>query len=186
MKYCSNCGSKVNFIDVEDDHRPRFVCDSCDTVHYQNPNVVVGSIPIWEGKILLARRGISPRSGFWNLPAGFLENHETVEQGAERELYEETEAKIQNLQLFTVYSVPRINQIHIYYRAELTSAHWALTPESTEIKLCNQSDIPWDEIAFPSTLFVLERYVEDLEKGSFGVHQGHFEWPQEWEKHIKA
>ena len=185
MKYCSNCGDKVTFKDVEDDHLQRFVCEGCDTIHYQNPNVVVGSIPIWDGKILIAKRGISPRSGFWNLPAGFLENQETVEQGAERELFEETEAKVKNLQLFSVYSVPRINQIHIYYRAEMTSDHWALTLESTEIMLCDPADIPWDQIAFPSTKFALEKYIEDLKKGSFGVHQGHFEWPQEWEKHLE-
>jgi len=185
VKYCSNCGAKVTFKDVEDDHRQRYVCDSCETVHYQNPNVVVGSLPIWDGKILLARRGITPRSGYWNLPAGFLENQETVEEGVKRELFEETEAKIENLQLYGVYSVPRIDQVHIYYRAELTSAHWALTPESTEIMLCSPDDIPWDMIAFPSTLFMLERYVEDLAKGSFGVHQGHFVMPKEWEKLLK-
>jgi len=185
VKYCSNCGTSVTLQEVEDDHRQRYVCSHCDTIHYQNPNVVVGSIPIWEGKILMARRGIEPRKGFWNLPAGFLENQETVEEGAQRELYEETEAKIEDLQLFSVYSVPRINQIHIYYRANMMSAHWALTSESTEIRLMDISEIPWDEIAFPSTKFMLEKYAEDVKKGSFCVHQGHFEWPQKWEKFLK-
>lgn len=185
MKYCSNCSAEVTLKEVEEDHRKRYVCDACDIVHYQNPNVVVGTIPIWKDKILLAKRGIEPRIGFWNLPAGFLENQETTEQGAQRELFEETLAHVQNLKLFSVYSVPRINQVHIYYRAELVNDQWSLTTESTDIQLYAPSEIPWDQIAFPSTTFALKKYVEDIELGTFGVHQGHFEWPQNWEKYLK-
>jgi len=181
MKYCSKCGHEVESKIVEDDHRPRFVCPSCNTIHYQNPNVVVGSIPMWQGKILMARRSIEPRIGTWNLPAGFLENGETVEEGAARELYEETKAKIENLRLFSVYSVARINQIHIYYIADLISDYYEITPESSEIQLMEISEIPWDEISFPSTMFNLKKYVADVEQGSFGVHQGWFDL-EEWKR----
>lgn len=176
MKFCSKCGHEVTLKSVPDDHRPRYVCDSCETIHYQNPNIVTGALPIWEDKVLLCKRGISPRKGYWNVPGGYMENGETVEEGAIREVYEETLSKITITGLHMVYSIPRINQVYMHFLADLQALDYQITPESTEIKLFTEEEIPWDDIAFPSSKFTLKRYFADKKKGIRQVHMGKFEW----------
>ena len=119
MNFCSACGHSVNLEIPEGDNRPRYVCPSCKTIHYQNPNIVAGTIPVYGDKVLLCKRAIEPRYGYWTLPAGFMENQETTREAAARETWEEAEAKVELLGLFTLIDVPQINQVHIYYRAEL-------------------------------------------------------------------
>jgi len=146
MNYCSNCAAPVKHIVPPDDDRRRFVCQACGVVHYQNPRLVVGSIPVWQDKILLCLRDIEPRRGKWTLPAGYLENGETVKEGARRETHEETGAKVVQLER---------------------------TKESAEVRLFSEREIPWDEIAFPVIEETLERYIADRAKGAFPfqVHQ---------------
>ena len=119
MKFCSNCGEQVIQRIPEGDSRPRYVCEHCDTIHYQNPNIVAGVVPVWGEKVLLCRRAIEPRLGYWTLPAGFMENGESVEQAARRETLEEACAQVEDLQLYSMIDVPHINQVHIFYRANL-------------------------------------------------------------------
>ena len=119
MKFCSSCGANVTVAIPEGDNRQRFVCFDCDTIHYQNPRIVAGCLPVWEDRVLLCRRAIDPRSGFWTLPAGFLENGETIADGAARETFEEAKARVSNLKLYTVFSLPHISQAYMFYLAEL-------------------------------------------------------------------
>jgi ADP-ribose pyrophosphatase YjhB (NUDIX family) len=175
MNFCSQCGSNDIHLRIpEGDTFPRYSCDMCKTVHYQNPNMITGAIPVWEGKILLARRGIEPRKGFWNLPCGFLELHETIEEGAIREVKEETGIDIALRQLHTVYNLPHANQVYIIFVAEMVHSNFILTPESTEIKLFALNELPWDEIAFSSNTYALKNYIQDLESGFNSVHLGTF------------
>jgi ADP-ribose pyrophosphatase YjhB (NUDIX family) len=142
------------------DTRERLVCRDCGFIHYQNPTIVVGSVATWDDQILLCRRAIEPRVGYWTIPAGFLEQHETPEEGAIREACEEACADIEIDGLLGVYSVARISQIHLLYRARLRSAAIAVGPESLEVALVAFDAIPWSELAFPSVRWVLERYGE--------------------------
>ncbi len=172
MNYCSNCASKVVFKTIEDDHLPRFVCESCGIIHYQNPRVIVGCIPVWEDKVLLCRRGIEPQLGFWNLVGGFLENGENVEDGASREAIEEAglQLKIENLQ--SVYTVSSANQVHLHFLATILAPKWHLTMESTEIQLFSEAEIPWEEVAFQSNVFALKSYFLDKKTGLRKTHLG--------------
>lgn len=170
MKYCSHCGSSVEHKVPDDDNRKRFVCTSCDTIHYQNPNIVAGTIPVHEGKILLCKRAIEPRYGYWTLPAGFMENQETTEEAAMRETWEEAAAKVNINGLFTVISVPQIDQVHVYFRAELINGEFGIGPESLETKLYSEEEIPWDELSFPTVKRTLKQFFEDRKTGSYGVH----------------
>ena len=175
MNFCSNCGSdKIEFKTPIGDNANRFCCSNCETIHYQNPNVVVGAIPIWEGKIMLAKRNIEPRKGFWNLPCGFLELNETVEEGAIREVLEETGVKIKLGALQTVYNLPDAQQVYMIFTAEMISNDFKVTAESSEVKLFSKSEIPWEQIAFSSNTFALDGYFSDLEKGNKTVHFGTF------------
>jgi ADP-ribose pyrophosphatase YjhB (NUDIX family) len=166
---------------VPDDHLPRFVCDNCSTIHYQNPNIVTGALPIWEDKVLLCKRGIEPRKGFWNVPGGYLENGESVEEGAIREVWEEAMTKITILNLHMVYSIPRINQVYMHFLAQLNALDFQTTPESTEVQLFSESEIPWKDIAFPSSKFTLKHFFEDRRKGVREVHLGRFDF-KNWVK----
>lgn len=179
MKFCSNCGSAVELKDVPGDHRQRYVCDECESIHYQNPIVIVGVLPLWQGKILMGKRAIEPRLGYWNLPAGFLENGECTEEGAQRELWEETEAKVANMKLHSVYSVTRINQVHIHFLADLVEEKFSRTPESSEVQLFSPEELPWGNIAFASSIFSLQNYIQDLKAGTQKVHVGKFEFKSE-------
>ena len=148
MKYCSNCGSSnLEFKIPEDDNRKRYCCNDCDTIFYTNPNLVVGTLSTFDNKILIAKRSIHPRKDKWTLPAGFLENAETMQAGALRETLEETQAKAEIIKPYTVISLPHISQIHVFYLAKLLSDSFGPTNESSEVKLVEISEIPWNELA---------------------------------------
>ncbi len=142
------------------DNRERQVCPDCGFINYENPKIVVGSVVLWENSILLCRRAIEPRRGFWTLPAGYMELHESTVQTAEREAWEEALAKITIDGLLAVYSIPRISQVQLIYRARLTSPNFAAGPESLEVALFAWDEIPWDELAFPSVKWALDQYRE--------------------------
>lgn len=174
MKFCSECAQPVSLLVPPDDNRPRYVCGSCGTIHYQNPKLVVGSIPVWEGdgklQILLCKRAIEPRYGFWTLPAGFMENGETTEQAAMRETAEEAGANIELHQLFTLLNVPHVHQVHLFYRATLKDLDYAAGVESLEVKLFSADEIPWAEIAFPTVTHTLQYFLDDHEKARAGAN----------------
>jgi ADP-ribose pyrophosphatase YjhB (NUDIX family) len=162
MKFCSACGNTVSMRTLEGDHLARFVCDSCRVVHYQNPKLIVGCVPEHgDGRILLCRRAIEPRLGFWTIPAGFMENGETTQDGARRESLEEAQATVEIGSLLAVVHVLHADQVHVMFRATLPEAHFGPSPESLEVGLFAEADIPWDEIAFRSVDFALRRYFED-------------------------
>jgi len=149
------------------DTRERLVCRQCGFIHYQNPTSVVGSVAAWQGRVLLCRRAIEPRVGFWTIPAGFLEQQETPEEGAAREAHEEACAEIEIDGLLGVYSVARISQIHLLYRARLRSPEVAPGAESLDVALVSLDEIPWGDLAFPSVRWVLERYRESVGRDCF-------------------
>ncbi|HET7569301.1 MAG TPA: NUDIX hydrolase [Gammaproteobacteria bacterium] len=165
MKYCNQCGQPVTQIVPPGDNRLRYVCTACETVHYQNPKLVVGCVPEWEGRILICRRAIEPRYGYWTLPAGFMENAETTAEAAARETQEEALADVRILEPLAMVNVPRINQVHLMYRAEMISGDFAPGPESLEVSLIAEAEVPWSRIAFPSVRFTLENYFADLRAG---------------------
>ncbi|MBV8030261.1 MAG: NUDIX hydrolase [Betaproteobacteria bacterium] len=170
MKFCSNCGAPVVRRIPPGDTLPRFVCDACGIVHYQNPLVVVGSIPEHEGRILLCRRAIEPRYGYWTLPAGFLENGETVAAGAVRETTEEAGASIELGQPFSLVSVPRVNQVHLFFRARLQHLDFKPGEETLEVALCDEASIPWKDIAFRTVALTLRHWFADRKAGRFTFH----------------
>ena len=147
--------------------RERSVCRTCGFIDYQNPKIVVGAVAIWDKKILLCKRAIEPRVGYWTLPAGYLEVGEAAEEGAKREAWEEARAKFDIDQLLAVYSVSRISQVQLIYRAHLKSADIAPGPESQEVALWEWKDIPWADIAFPTVGWALRHYRESAEQESF-------------------
>jgi len=161
MKFCSECGSRVDRRVPPGDHLPRFVCDACGTIHYQNPRLVVGCVPEHEGRILHCRRAIEPGRGFWTVPAGFMENGETLQQAAARESMEEALAEVEIGSLLSVVHVTGAHQVHVFFRARLHIPQFGAGPESLEVKLVTPEEIPWKEIAFRSTVFTLERYLQD-------------------------
>ena len=172
IKHCKNCGAAVVYRLPDDgDTKNRAVCSACNTVHYENPLNVVGTVPVWDDKVLLCKRNIEPRKGKWTLPAGFMELEETTAQGAARETIEEAGAQFEMQSLFSVLSVPRVGQVHLFYRAKLTSDQFNPGFETMEAKLFAESDIPWDDIAFRTVKVTLEKYFADKAKGSFGVHE---------------
>ena len=167
MNYCSNCASPVEYTVPPNDDRPRFVCKNCGTVHYQNPRLVVGCIPIWQDKILFCLRDIEPRRGKWTLPAGYLENGETVMEGARRESLEETGAKLDRLAPYLLFDIPHINQLYLMFRARMKSPDFHRTKESAQVRLFDAQEIPWDEIAFPVIEETLQIYLADRPDGEF-------------------
>ena len=166
MKYCSNCGTTVSLLIPEGDNRERFVCNQCQTIHYQNPKIVAGCIPEWDQKILLCRRAIEPQHGLWTLPAGFMENGESTEQGALRESWEEANARIEIDSLYSLFSIPHINQVYMFFRGALVDGSFSPGVESLECKLFQESEIPWDELAFPVVEETLLRYYRDYKAGN--------------------
>jgi len=170
MKFCANCGEKVVRRVPPGDTLPRWVCDQCGIVHYQNPLLVVGSIPEYEDRVLLCRRAIEPRYGYWTLPAGFMENDETTGQAALRETLEESGAKVELGAPFTMISVPRVNQVHLYYRARVRELGFKPGEETLEVALLDEAHIPWQDIAFRTVNLTLKRWFADRAKGSFGFH----------------
>ncbi len=170
MKFCSNCGSdQLRQRIPEGDDRPRYVCDNCGMIHYSNPRVIVGCVPEHEGKILLCRRAIEPRSGLWTLPAGFMENGETTLQGASRETWEEARAEVYEQQLYRIFDVPNINQVYMFYRARIVDGAFGVGPESLEVDLFTEDSIPWDEIAFPVVFHTLKEFFHDRDNSTWPV-----------------
>lgn len=146
------------------------MCGQCGTIHYQNPKIVTGCIPEWEDRILLCRRAIEPRYGFWTLPAGFMENGESAQQGAARETMEEANARVRIDQLYATFNLPDINQVYLLFRGQLLDADFSPGDESLETCLYKESDIPWDDLAFSVVRETLLRYFADREQGEF-VHR---------------
>jgi len=168
MKFCSHCGSdRISLGIPQGDHVPRYVCAACGTVHYQNPKVVVGCLPEWEDEVLLCRRAIEPRQGLWTLPAGFLENNETLHAGAARETLEEARARVEVGALYTMISLPQISQVYVIFRARLVDLDFGPGPESLDVRLFREDQIPWEELAFRTIGRTLRNYFLDRKQGAF-------------------
>lgn len=167
MKFCSQCGKPVSVKVPVDDDRPRHVCPSCGAIHYQNPKLVVGCIPVWENRILMCRRDIEPRRGYWTLPAGFLENGETAAAGARRETLEETGATVVELTPYLMVDIVHIHQIYLMFCSRLMAPDFHPTRESSEVKLFSEEEIPWDEIAFKVVEKTLRCFLKDRISGRF-------------------
>ncbi|MDQ1922597.1 NUDIX hydrolase [Massilia pseudoviolaceinigra] len=179
MKFCSECAHPVDLLIPEGDNRPRYVCKQCAAIHYQNPKLVVGSIPVWqpegeEVRVLLCKRAIEPRHGFWTLPAGFMENSETTAEAAVRETEEEAGADIDIGSLFSLLNVAQVHQVHLFYLARLRSLDFAPGIESLDVRMFAEHEIPWEELAFPTIRKTLELFFADCarmrEGGGFGFH----------------
>jgi ADP-ribose pyrophosphatase YjhB (NUDIX family) len=171
IKFCRACGTPVAYVVPADDNRERAVCPACATIHYENPLNVVGTVPVWGEQVLLCKRAIEPRRGFWTLPAGFLELGETTAQGAVRETIEEAGAQIDLGPLFSVLDVARVGQVHLFYLATMSSA--ALDPgsETLEARLFREDEVPWEQIAFRTVRETLRCFFDDRRRGQFGVHR---------------
>lgn len=172
MKFCSRCAAPIQLLTPNGDTRERHVCTSCDSIYYQNPRNVVGTIPVWQDKVLLCKRAIAPRLGFWTLPAGFLEVGETTEAGAARETLEEAGAEVTIGPLFSLLNVVHVEQVHLFYLAAMKSEAFAAGIESLEVKLFSEDEIPWSEIAFPTVKHTLEWFFADRQAGKIN-HQVH-------------
>ena len=171
IRHCRTCGSAVAYrIPDDGDTRERAVCPACHTIHYENPLNVVGTVPVLDDKVLLCKRNIEPRKGKWTLPAGFMELHETSAQGAARETVEEAGAQFTLGPLFSLLNVPRVGQVHLFYRATLLSGTFAPGYETMEARLFTEEEVPWDELAFRTVRETLLRYFADRRAGQFGVH----------------
>ena len=172
MNYCSNCGQQLTYRMPPGDDRSRHCCEACGAIHYQNPIMVVGCIPEIDDKILLCRRAIDPRHGKWTLPAGYLENGETVAQGAARETYEEARAKVEKLTPYALYNICYVNQIYFMFCARLVDHRFKPGSESLEVKLFAEDEIPWEDIAFRVMQETLRQYFKDRPTGQFPFYMG--------------
>ncbi len=172
MKYCSFCRAELHYEIPDDDNRHRYVCRSCDIVHYQNPRVVTGCLPIWQDKVLLCKRAISPRHGYWTLPAGFMELGETSFEGALRETMEEANARVEIDRLFAVFNLPHVDQVYMMFQSRLMDLDFFPGVESQEVELFSESDIPWDKLAFSTIRHTLRLFFQDREAGSYKLHTG--------------
>ena len=161
MKFCSQCGSLVDLRIPEGDNLPRQVCTDCGTIHYQNPKLISGCIPKLRDYVLLCRRAIEPRYGLWTIPAGFMENGETLEEAAIRETHEEACARIEIDELYSVFSLPHVSQVYVIFRGHLLSDDFSPGPESLETVLFAEHEIPWGKIAFPVVAQTLKSYFKD-------------------------
>ncbi len=170
MKFCSSCGSTVVLEIPAGDDRHRHVCKDCDTIHYQNPRIITGCLPLHEDKVLLCKRAIEPRHGFWTLPAGFMENGETTIEGALRESWEEAKATIAIDELYTLFNLPHINQVYLFYRGQLANLEFGPGEESLDVQLFTEAEIPWDQLAFPVVNRTLQLFFEDRKHGLYPLH----------------
>jgi len=170
MGFCEKCGARVQLAVPAGDTRERYVCTACGHIHYRNPLLVVGCVPEHEERILLCRRAIEPRLGYWTVPAGFMENGETLQQAAARETQEEALAEVTVGSLLAIVHVLHAEQVHVFFRAHLPAARYAAGAESLEVALVAPADIPWADIAFRSTEFALRRYLEDRAAGAESYH----------------
>lgn len=165
MKFCSACGEALIRQIPPGDNRERMVCSSCGQVHYQNPLVVVGSVPLYRGSILLCRRAIEPRRGYWTVPAGFLELGETLGEGALRETWEEALLHVELGPLMAVIDVVHAGQVHVFFSAAMTTAEFGAGEETLESRLFPLSEIPWEDIAFRSVGMALRHRLAQLRQG---------------------
>jgi ADP-ribose pyrophosphatase YjhB (NUDIX family) len=170
MNFCTACGAPVALKIPAGDSLPRHVCGGCGAIHYRNPRLVVGALPEWEDRVLLCRRAIEPRHGKWTLPAGFMENGETVAAAALRETLEEACARVELGAMYTLISVPHIHQVHVIYRSRLLDLDFAPGAETLELRLFAEDEIPWDEIAFRTIAITLRHYYADRRSGCYGFH----------------
>jgi len=170
IRFCQSCGHAVKQAIPEGDNRSRAVCESCGFIHYENPKIIVGCLLEWHGKVLLCKRAIEPRHGFWTLPAGFMENEETSLDGAAREAREEACAECDDLSLFAVYNLPRISQVYMMYFGRLRNGKATAGEETLEVGLYRQSEVPWDDLAFPVVTETLTRYFERRQDRTREVH----------------
>ena len=170
MNFCNQCGKPVTQRIPEGDNRPRYICSHCSTIHYENPKVVVGCVPIYQDQILLCKRAIEPRFGLWTLPAGFMENGESLAEGAARETLEEANASVTLGELYTVFSLPHISQVYVFFLSELDNLDFYPGEESLETKLFSEDQIPWTELAFPVISETLRNYFSDRSKNSLQTH----------------
>jgi ADP-ribose pyrophosphatase YjhB (NUDIX family) len=178
IKYCNSCGSTVVQRVPEGDTFSRAVCDACGVIHYENPKIVVGCLPVYGERILIAKRAIEPRYGLWTLPAGFMENGESAPEGAAREALEEANARVEIEDLYTVYSIPHISQVYMMFRARLLDLEVSPGTESLEVKLVLEDEIPWGELAFAMVRRTLQHFLEDRRRGVFVPRFGDIRPPQ--------
>ena len=185
MNFCSACGARVGLEVPPGDNRPRHVCGECGAVHYRNPKLVAGVVPVRDDRLLLCRRAIEPRYGYWTLPAGFLEVGETLEEGARREAREEANANLEIEGLYTLFSIPHIEQVHAFFRARLLDDGFHAGEESLEVRLVREEEIPWEELAFPVVCKTLRLWLEERRTGRFRTHvadlvrdPGERRWPR--------
>jgi ADP-ribose pyrophosphatase YjhB (NUDIX family) len=178
-RFCMQCGSaKVELRIPHGDDRERHVCADCGYIHYLNPKLVVGTIPVWEDKILLCKRAIEPRYGFWTLPAGFMEEGETLQEGATRETLEEANARVTIEQMYSTISLPQISQVYVLFRATLLDLDFSSGSESLEVKLFREEEIPWDELAFRTVHDTLRHFFSDRLLGGFVARIGEIRHPK--------
>ena len=170
IKHCRQCGAAVTYRVPDDDNRERAVCPACTTIHYVNPINVVGTVPVWGEQVLLCRRAIEPRYGFWTLPAGFMEMGESVVEGALRETIEEAGARVEMQGLFTLMNVMRVGQVHLFYRARMLDTTLDPGPETLEARLFHEHEIPWDEIAFRTVRETLKHFFDCRRSGEYPLH----------------
>lgn len=170
IKFCPRCGAPTEYKIPAGDNRPRAVCTRDGEISYVNPRVVVGCIAEHKGKILMCRRAIEPRAGFWTLPAGFLELGESAAQAGVRETWEEATADVPEGELFSFVNVSHIGQIHMFYRTGLAEPSYAAGPESLEVVLMGEDEIPWRQLAFPTVYLTLQHYFADRKAGHFRLH----------------
>ena len=170
INYCPKCGNSVVSEVPLGDNLPRYVCRTCEAIHYENPRMVVGCIPEYRGSILLCKRSIHPRLGYWTVPAGFMELEETLAEAAIRETWEEARAKVTLGSMLAVVDVTHARQVHIFFRAKLPSAKFEAGHETSEAQLFKIADLPWEEIAFPSVRIALEQLLRSQTEGGEGVH----------------
>jgi len=172
MNYCSRCSARLDVLIPEGDDRPRQVCPDCGWIHYVNPKLVVGSIPEWEGRVLLCKRAIEPRLGKWTLPAGFLEAGETVEAEARRETLEEAQGRLDQVEPYALFDLSFVNQIYLMFRARLIDGRFGIGEESLAVELFEEREVPWDQLAFTVMERTLRRYFRDRQAGQFPFRIG--------------
>ncbi len=175
IRFCINCGQATKKKVPDGDDRPRDVCGFCGVVHYENPKMVVGCIPEYDGKILMCKRAIEPRYGKWTLPAGFMENGETVEEGARRETREEACARIDDLKPYALFNLAFVSQVYMMFRARLVDLDFKPGAESLSVALFREEEIPWDQIAFTVVEKTLKRFFRDRRRGQFEFFTGNIE-----------
>lgn len=185
INFCCACGAPVSLRVPAGDSLPRHVCNACGAIHYRNPRLIVGALPEWEDRVLLCRRAIEPCIGLWTLPAGFMENGESVATAAVRETVEEARARIELGEMFSLISVPHISQVHVTYRARLLDLDFSPGEESLEVALFREEEVPWDRIAFRTIATTLRHYFTDRRAGHFRLHTGEISPPHKIGHHLR-